>query len=69
MPNEELKPCPFCGNRSKVFTGYKFNCTKTFFPKRWMVFCLNCNHKGELKLTRKSAIKSWNRRADDEEKE
>ena len=58
MPNE-LKPCK-CG-------AYPFVCTTYFLSLRFPLFhtaeCLYC-HKKVTRLTEKSVIKAWNRRAD-----
>ena len=60
---EELKNCPFCGGKAKIFNIY----ASGFIPK-----CLNsyyldsCNCSlGEYE-TKEQAIKAWNTRAEKE---
>lgn len=55
--NEELKPCPFCGNKNiRIWGG------ENTFP---YVECSNCIASTASELTREEAIKNWNRRSKD----
>lgn len=62
MPNEELKPCPFCGGEAVIWTMDEFDDGDFYYRAE----CRNCqagfgvNHE-----TKEEAIESWNRRADD----
>ena len=54
--DEELKPCPFCGEGA---------ITKNIMSRsRWYVVCENCGARTDQKLERNDAIRLWNRRAD-----
>lgn len=79
MRNETLKPCPFCGSEAiaegtKIIGNYKSD--REYCYVSWNVRCTNrkCFMSGlrmsaflnEL-LTEEEAIKSWNRRAGEEE--
>ena len=60
--DDELKPCPFCGGEGCIqrheFVGY----TDTFG-----VVCLDCGCETRQFFThKKTAVRAWNRRADDE---
>lgn len=50
--SEELKPCPFCGSKDILESGYQVN---------WIT-CLNCECDGPLEKTKQEAIKAWNKR-------
>ncbi len=57
MAETELKLCPFCGGEAEV----------TVFLSNYMVACTSCPAsifpcKG---MTKKEAVKAWNRRAND----
>lgn len=55
--NEELKPCPFCGNDDKNF----FDLSKT--PALYShVYCLKCMAKGPVHMSREKATEAWNAR-------
>lgn len=59
MPNEELKPCPFCGGTVEIKTNYKnqfYVLCKKCEAVVWVGY--NCRHKA-------SVITAWNRRAED----
>ncbi len=61
MKENELKPCPFCGN-----TAYDHITYCTYRHKhRHVVRCTKCNASMEYR-DKESAIKAWNRRATDE---
>lgn len=55
----ELKPCPFCGNPAYDHIIYHFHAKK----QRHVVKCTKCNASMEYR-DKESAIKAWNRRAD-----
>lgn len=59
MAENELKPCPFCGGKAWSTPIYKLHSEKT----RCIVKCTKCNAMIEYR-DEKSAIESWNRRAD-----
>ena len=58
MTENELKPCPFCGESEYVTV------QKMLTRKRWYVHCGNCRCRTAQYLDRQEAIKVWNRRAD-----
>ena len=60
MEHNELKPCPFCGNRA--FDNIKYSTRKR--KPRHFVKCTKCNAYMEY-CNKKTAINAWNRRADD----
>lgn len=49
----ELKPCPFCGDKDVVVTK----------PAMWQGWCRNCTSIGAPRTTAEEAIEAWNRRA------
>ena len=53
---EKLKPCPFCG-------GKNIRIWKTSAP---FVSCDDCLANTRCALTKKEAVKYWNRRANNE---
>jgi len=53
MPNEELKPCPFCGIKKKVEVGQ---------DDMFYVECLKCGAKTDVYLFDVNAISAWNTR-------
>ena len=58
---EELKPCPFCGRKSK------HNVFRIDYREPGeAVFCSNfrCRAVGPERQTEKGAIKAWNRRVE-----
>ena len=63
--SEELKPCPFCGNKAELF------CTKG--TEDWAVVCQHpecgCNARILYCDTKEEAIEQWNRRTSDPEKQ
>ena len=49
MPEEELKPCPFCGGKNlELLT--------------WNVRCTDCHTWGPADFSDEQAIKLWNKR-------
>jgi Lar family restriction alleviation protein len=60
MEKIELKPCPFCGESKDVVV------QKILSRERWYVHCGNCKCRTFQYLDRREAIKTWNRRADNE---
>ena len=62
MPNEELKPCPFCGGEADFAkVGYQDR-DDIIEP---YVFCKNCHTLSGWYKTKEEAKTAWNRRADD----
>lgn len=62
MSNTELKPCPFCGGKANI------DCGNGIYEV-YYVFCKKCKTRHPNRLTREDAIKFWNRRADNEQRE
>lgn len=59
--NNDLKPCPFCGD-----TPYMFNTGNAFPRKYYRVVCKhNCCMQGKLHKTEAEAVKVWNRRKEE----
>lgn len=56
--SQELKPCPFCGEKQQ-------NVISNWF-KNHLVECENCCASAPAGDTKASAIAEWNRRAHDE---
>ena len=65
MKQEELKPCPFCGEKAEVSSG-RFDGKDTSY-----VMCTRCGSRGEFFFvssryaSAEKAIKAWNRRVQD----
>jgi hypothetical protein len=65
MKHPELKPCPKCGS-DNLFYGYRYDCTKVLFPRRWLIACIDCDyesHEDGGEKTRGRAMKVHNRRS------
>lgn len=59
---DELKPCPFCGN--------KYVCLEERNSlhgdlEGYFIFCINCGIETGLYSNADKLIRKWNRRADD----
>ena len=75
MKETELKPCPFCGGNAELYDDTECG-GFGLYVKRFFVICEECHasggeandyvDKGNLK---KLAIKRWNRRTDNEQRE
>lgn len=50
----ELKPCPFCGGKAKIFQDDRF----CFFKVR----CVKCYAESSYIEDKNLAVKAWNRR-------
>lgn len=70
---EELKPCPFCGGKAKVFScdGAGAFYTNAGEAQIWgrkmnhkLIRCKNCGIKTKAYLTDKGVFNAWNRRVD-----
>ena len=71
----ELKPCPFCGGKAKV---YVCDCSGRYFTDIGtdtyhgiqmtccLIRCERCGVKTKAYLTRRGVFNAWNRRSDDE---
>ena len=53
MSKEELKLCPFCGEEARV---------RNVQVRVWFVECGACESSIRIYVSRKDAIKAWNRR-------
>lgn len=51
----ELKPCPFCGGKARIFEMRTMSWVK----------CANCGCETALLDTIKEAVATWNRRVND----
>lgn len=59
----ELKPCPFCGDRGEVFVYY--SCLN---GSKWGVRCFSCGiSQRVIHGSREEAIEAWNRRNSDDQ--
>ena len=58
MSEHELKPCPFCGGKPVIY--------KSMSDRRAWVMCSECGATSPSGFREKTAIKAWNRRANDE---
>ena len=58
----ELKPCPFCGGKATSVLYHNRNLSFI----RYFVKCQHCLVATENYEKRETAIKAWNRRADNE---
>ncbi|WP_367882762.1 Lar family restriction alleviation protein [Cloacibacillus porcorum] len=52
----ELKPCPFCGSKAKLYQAYDGS---------YCVQCTKCANRTLCRKTKETVIASWNRRAND----
>ena len=53
----DLKPCPFCGGMARLFNvGHR----------TWKVMCVKCLSQTNAHFGELNAIRTWNRRANDE---
>lgn len=50
----ELKPCPFCGSKNIRLTNWGL----------YRCWCSDCLAQAADSISKKEAIKAWNRRAD-----
>ena len=57
MPNQELKPCPFCGSYD-----ISLDCNSDNDPFTW---CVNCGARTVECMTETEAIEAWNKRVED----
>lgn len=72
----ELKPCPFCGGKAKVYvcdgSGHYYAeiGTEKFYGRKMthcLIHCDRCRVRTQAYLTRRGVFNAWNRRADDEQ--
>ena len=73
MENRELKPCPFCGSKAKVFacddagqyyTGFDTPIYRGRPMRSCLIRCGKCGVKTKAYLTRRGVFNAWNRRAE-----
>jgi len=65
MSEQELKACPFCGNKAEE----PDNEVSGLSSISWWVMCSHCSAKSEDWGTEEMAIKAWNDRTDTQEVE
>ena len=70
----ELKPCPFCGNSETPMVVRDLLPDNDDITFRWRVICSmfngdGCGAQTSVRISREKAIKAWNRRANDAERE
>lgn len=58
MEKDELRPCPFCGNKDVV--------ARIFEDNVGLVACCFCNGQLRYYGSVEKAVELWNRRADDD---
>ena len=67
---EELKPCPFCGNKNPSLERQAWNVPTDdggdLWVDMWRVVCIQCAASSCSYKTADLAIEAWNRRASDE---
>ena len=51
-----LKPCPFCGSKAEILSGYS-GCEKVYF-----VICGDCQNRTSSNELTQTVIAAWNRR-------
>lgn len=77
MKEIELKPCPFCGGEARVYYKMDIGIPSGDNGHRVSVRCENTHRCGakiecwaaKKEWARNSAVKAWNRRADNEQRE
>jgi len=65
---DELKDCPFCGNKSgrnQVETIRWTNTAATLHRNKSQVICRNCNATAGAHLNSGDAVRAWNQRSYD----
>ncbi len=60
MP-EKLKPCPFCGGKVKIDSGFNIDFNNRAH-KFYYAICLSCGARGSDADRKTEAIELWNRR-------
>lgn len=65
MNEPKLKPCPFCGGEAAMWKHEQVSYTE------YRACCLKCHvtQAGMYYFSEKEAIESWNRRADNEQRD
>lgn len=61
--NNELKPCPFCGGKAKI---YRKKIMFIYEEDAYMIYCKNCQAQVRYSNREEIAIEEWNRRTKDE---
>lgn len=58
----ELKPCPFCGNNAKIVKSRNI-AAKT--KEVYYVQCVGCEVRTPIKVEINTTVEAWNRRCND----
>ena len=66
MKETELKPCPFCGGKAKYVYAMPYNAVKCKKCGAWGNTIIDSYEQQDGKA---EAIKVWNRRSDNEQRE
>lgn len=78
MERTELKSCPFCGGKAKVYvcdgsgTYYASVGTVEYYGRKMthcLVKCEKCRVRTNAYLTRRGVFNAWNRRVDNDQRE
>ena len=64
--SEELKPCPFCGEKSAILIDDNIHGRLSLNWSHWHVACQECLCQTNGETTAKRAIEAWNKRIKDE---
>jgi len=62
MTDNELKPCPFCGNNDQGM--FSIPIDSRYGDRLKYVECMVCHDQGSWAATEEEAIDAWSRRAE-----